>query len=317
MPRRAVRMKRRAVRARHDPALRRMQLRPGAYELGKRGVVRFDWRDPYHLAVGLSWPRFLAVLVGFDLAVNVAFATLYWAVPGCLTHARPGAFADAFFFSMETLATVGYGVMAPATLYGHLVAAVEIVSGMTFTALATGLIFVRFARPRAKILYADRAVVSRHNGRRTLMVRIANGRASLLVDGAARLYALIAERTAEGEFYRRIHELPLVRVRIPVFGLTWTLMHVLDETSPLVAYDPARLRADEVRLFLAVTARDPTLAAEVHDMHDYGADDIAFGMRYSEAVSVDEAGRPIADLSRVSDIEPEDRVAGDAPGPGG
>ncbi len=283
----------------------RMQLRAGAYELGKRGAVRFDWRDPYHVAVGLTWPRFLALLVALDLAVNAGFATLYWAVPGCLENARPGSFGDAFFFSMETLATVGYGRMAPLTTYGHVVSATEIVTGMMFTALATGLTFVRFSRPRAKILYADQAVVTRHNGRPTLMIRIANGRTSLLVDGVARFYALIAERSAEGQFYRRIHELPLMRARIPIFGLTWTLMHVLDEASPLAGYDPARLRAEEVRLFLAVTARDPTLAAEVHDMHDYGADDVVFGMRYADAVSVDATGRTVADLERVGDIEPE------------
>jgi inward rectifier potassium channel len=282
-----------------------MQLRAGAYEIGKRGAIRFDWRDPYHVAVGLTWPRFLALFVAIDLAVNAGFAALYWAVPGCLENARPGSFADAFFFSMETLATVGYGRMAPVTTYGHLVSATEIVSGTMFTALATGLAFVRFARPRANILYAERAVVTRHNGRPTLMVRIANGRTSLLVDGMARFYALIAERSAEGQFYRRIQELALVRARIPIFGLTWTLMHVLDEASPLAGYDQARLRAEDVRLFLAVTVRDPTLAAEVHDMHDYGAQDVVFGMRYADAVTVDPGGRTVADLERVGEIEPE------------
>jgi inward rectifier potassium channel len=282
-----------------------MRLRMGAYELGKRGVSRFDWRDPYHVAVGLTWPRFLAALIASDLALNAAFATLYWAVPGSLLNARPGSFADAFFFSMETLATVGYGVMSPATTYAHVVASGEIITGLIFTALATGVAFVRFSRPRAKILWASRAVVTHHNGRPTLMVRVANGRTSILVDGSARFYALIAERTQEGQFYRRIHELELVRTRIPIFGLTWTVMHVLDESSPLAGFDPARLRAEEVRLFLRVSARDPTLAAEVHDMHDYGPEDIAFGMRYAEAVTIDAAGRPVADLERVGQIEPE------------
>lgn len=282
-----------------------MQLRAGAYEIGKRGAVRYDWRDPYHAAVGLSWPWFLVVMIGLDLALNAVFAGFYWAVPGCLANARPGSFGDAFFFSLETLATVGYGVMSPATVYGHVIASSEILTGMMFTALATGLTFVRFSRPRAKILYAPSAVVARHNGQRTLMVRIANGRTSLLVDGAARFYALIAERTVEGAYFRRIHELPLVRAHIPVFGLTWTLMHVLDAASPLAGFDLAMLRAREVRLFLAVTARDPTLAAEVHDIHDYGPDEIAFGMRYAEAVTVDDAGRSVADLRRVGDLEPE------------
>ena len=286
-----------------------MKLRSDAYELGKQGAIRFDWRDPYHVAVGLSWPRFLVAMIGLELALNGAFAVLYWAVPGCLANAGPGSFADAFFFSLETLATVGYGVMAPVTLYGHAVASGEILTGMMFTALATGLTFVRFSRPRAKILYADQAVVTRHNGRRTLMLRIANGRESLLVDGAARLYALIAERTAEGQYYRRIHELLLVRPRIPVFGLTWTLMHALDAASPLDGYDAARMTDEEVRLFLVVTARDPTLAAEVHDIHDYGPADVIFGMRYAEAVTVDASGRPVADLRLVGALEPEDAVS--------
>ena len=287
------------------PSRARYRLHGDAYEIGKRGAVRFDWRDPYHIAVGLSWPRFLVLMIGLDLALNAGFAALYWAVPGCLANARPGSFADAFFFSLETLATVGYGVMAPVTLWGHAVASAEILAGMMFTALATGLTFVRFSRPRAKILYADRAVVSRHDGALTLMLRIANGRDSLLVDGAARLYALIAERTREGQYFRRIHELPLLRPRIPIFGLTWTLMHVLDAASPLAGMDPEALRRREVRLFLAVTARDPTLAAEVHDIHDYGAEDVAFGMRYAEAVTVDALGRPVADLRLVGTLEPE------------
>ena len=287
------------------PSRARYRLHGDAYEIGKRGAVRFDWRDPYHIAVGLSWPRFLVLMIGLDLALNAGFAALYWAVPGCLANARPGSFADAFFFSLETLATVGYGVMAPVTLWGHAVASAEILAGMMFTALATGLTFVRFSRPRAKILYADRAVVSRHDGALTLMLRIANGRDSLLVDGAARLYALIAQRTREGQYFRRIHELPLLRPRIPIFGLTWTLMHVLDAASPLAGMDPEALRRREVRLFLAVTARDPTLAAEVHDIHDYGAEDVAFGMRYAEAVTVDALGRPVADLRLVGTLEPE------------
>ncbi|MDE2006587.1 MAG: hypothetical protein KGI51_08480 [Rhodospirillales bacterium] len=282
-----------------------MQLRPGAYEIGKRGAVRFDWRDPYHIAVGLSWPRFLATMIGLELALNSGFATLYWAMPGAIANARPGSFADAFFFSLETLATVGYGVMAPATIYAHLVASAEILTGMMFVALATGLTFVRFSRPRAKILWPAQAVVARHNGRPTLMVRIANGRASLLVDGSARFYALIAERTEEGEHFRRIHELPLLRARIPIFALTWTVMHVLDGASPLAGMDAAALRARGVRLFLAVTAHDPTLAADVHDIRDFSAEEIAFGMRYAEAVSVDERGRAIADLRRVGEVEPE------------
>ena len=132
-----------------------MQLRLGAYELRKHGAPRFDWRDPYHLAVGLSWPGFVALLGGIDLAINAVFALLYAAVPGCLSLPPGSGFAGAFFFSVETLATVGYGQVAPVTLYGHIVSTAEIFAGMAFIALGTGLTFVRFSRPRARIRWAQ------------------------------------------------------------------------------------------------------------------------------------------------------------------
>jgi len=132
-------------------------------------------------------------------------------------NARPGSFADVFFFSIETLATVGYGVMAPATLYGHVVSATEIISGMGFTAIVTGLTFVRFSRPRAKIVYATHPVVTTFNGQPTLMIRIGNGRLSLMTDARARLNALIMQKTDEGSMFRRSHELRLMQDRFPLF----------------------------------------------------------------------------------------------------
>ena len=134
----------------------------GRAELGlsKLGIARFDLRDPYHLAVSLSWPGFAVALLACWLAINLVFAFLYGLSPGAIANTAGGSFASAFFFSIETLATVGYGVIAPNTLYGHVVSAVEIVVGMAFTAIFTGLLFVRFARPKAKIIAAGDAVVT-------------------------------------------------------------------------------------------------------------------------------------------------------------
>src|SRR5689334_10119336 len=185
------------------PAKDLHRVRLDRFELTKKGVRRYDLRDPYHIAVALTWPQFLLALLGLDMAINVTFALLYVAAPGSVANARHGSFADAFFFSLETLATVGYGVMAPATLYGHLVASAETMCGIAMTAIMTGLVFVRFSRPKAKILYAPHAVIASHNGRPTLMVRIANGRLNVLTDAVAQLIVLRAERTAEGVFFRR------------------------------------------------------------------------------------------------------------------
>ena len=208
-----------------------MSVRSGAFELTPRGARRYDWRDPYHVALSFSWPMFICVFVVLDLTLNLIFALAYFAQPGSIANSHPGSLADCFFFSLETLATVGYGVMAPATLYGHLVASTEILCGMAFMAIMTGLVFVRFSRPHARILYAANPVVGRFNGKPTLMVRIGNGRGLPLTDATARLGALVNEWTSEGQFYRRIVDLNLNRTHIPLFALTWTLRHEIDEAS--------------------------------------------------------------------------------------
>ena len=169
------------------PFERAARVRAGSVEFELRGISRFDPRDPYYFAIALTWPQFLMALFALYLSVNVVFAALYWLVPGSVANARPGSFADTFFFSIDTLATVGYGEMYPATLYGHVVAAIEIVCGLAFTAILTGLTFVRFSRPRSKLIFAANPVVAMHNGKPTLMVRIGNGRATMLTEGAAKL----------------------------------------------------------------------------------------------------------------------------------
>src|SRR5258706_14917166 len=253
---------------------RTMTVRLGAFELRKRGVSRFDFRDIYHHAIQTSWPRFFLALFAVDIAINVAFALLYLVRPDAIQNARPGSFSDAFFFSLETLATVGYGEMAPSSLYGHVVSAVEIMFGLTFTAIMTGLIFVRFSKPKAKIIYAEKVVVAIHNGKPHLMVRIGNGRIGLLTDVTARLGVLLIENTSEGEIFRRVYDLKLLRSRIPIFAFTWTLMHPLDEKRPLFNYGPERLDQDDVRLFLTIKARDQDLAAEVYAMQDNALADV-------------------------------------------
>jgi len=286
------------------------RVRLGSYELRKKGALRFDLRDPYHLAVALTWLQFLAVLLALYLLVNLVFAALYWLVPGSVANARLGSFPDAFFFSIETLATVGYGEMYPATAYGRLVAGSEIVCGLAFTAILTGLTFVRFSRPRAKFIFAANPVVAMHKGKPTLMVRIGNGRAAGLVDARAQLNVLLNEITADGNVLHRARELRLERAHIPIFPLFWTLMHVLDERSPLHGYDAARAIKASAQVFVLLEARDPTVATTVHEFRNYAARDIRFGMRYQDAVTTAADGAPVLDLTKIGALEPD---VGDRP----
>ena len=285
-----------------------MHVRGTAFELHKRGVARWDFSDPYHMAVTLSWPAFITAAFSLLVSINLLFAALYVARPGAVQNLPPGDLMSAFFFSVETLATVGYGEMAPATTYGHIIVSLEIVVGMAFTAIVTGLLFVRFSKPQAKILFADHAVVTNHNGRPTLMVRIANGRLTTLTNAKAQIGLLMAEVSSEGQMFRRVHDLTLQRETLPVFPLTWTLMHMINDDSPLKGLATQDLFDQDVRMFVTVEALDVELGARVQALQVYDHRQVALGMRYCEAVSRDEAGRTIADLGRLSLMEADDPV---------
>ncbi len=291
--------------ARRPPRVQELQVRIGESVLTKRGAARFEWRDPYHLAVGVGWWPFIGGVLAIDLALNLLFGLLYSLRPGSILNLPPGSYLDAVFFSVETLATVGYGVMAPQTLYGHLVATIEIVVGMGFTAITTGLLFVRIARPRPRLLFARQAVVTMHNGQRALMLRVGNGRVANLTSASARLTALLQQTTTEGQSFRAAHELRLERAWLPILALTWTLIHRLDDDSPLAGYDAERMLREGTRVFLGIEARDPVLAAVVHDLHTYEAQDIVYGMRFADAVTTDADGHITVDLTRLHDLEPE------------
>jgi len=293
------------LRIQRGPRERVAWVRLGDYEFEKKGVSRFDVRDPYHLAVASSWPQFLAALLALYLLVNLVFAVLFWMVPGSVANVRPGTPWDDFFFSIETLSTVGYGEMYPATLYGHLIVSAEIPCGLAFTAILTGLTFVRFSRPRAKLVFAANPVVAMHNGQPTMMIRVANGRAAPLMDATAKLSVLLCETTADGNVIRRAQELSLQRAHLPIFPLSWTLMHVLNEQSPMYDYSEAQAAEADVQIFLTVEARDPALAAMVHDLHTYGPKDIRFGMRYLDTITVADDGTPVADLTKINALGPD------------
>lgn len=273
--------------------------------LSKTGVARYDLSDPYHTALTVPWAWFLAGVAGLYGLINIVFALAYYAQPGSIVNAHPGSLLDPFFFSIETFATVGYGEMYPANAYSHWVAGVEIVVGMTFTAIVTGLIFVRFSKPRARILYAERPVITRHDGKPTLMLRFANGRMYVLTDTTARLSLLRRYDSAEGATFRRAVDLQLATSRFALFALTLTILHVIDETSPLFGLTEEEIAAGDMRLFLTIEAHDPALGATVRDLQSYEAAQIAFGMRYADAVSRSEDGRNRADLTRISLLEPE------------
>ena len=261
-------------------------------------------KDIYHFLLKRSWTAFFLVVASGFLCANALFALLYVAQPGAVQNARPGSFEDAFFFSVQTLATIGYGGMAPATRYAHVVVTFEALIGILSVALVTGITFSKFARPTARIVFSDRMVVTSRNGVPHLMFRLANWRQNQVLEAQLRLAILLTETTAEGETLRRPHELTLTRDRNPLFSLTWLAMHKIDESSPLHASGAVdRLRAQKAQLFVTLYGVDETVGQNIHARHRYELDDIVWGGRFRDLLTDLEDGSRLLDYRVFHEIE--------------
>jgi len=204
--------------------------------------------DLYYWVMEMSWPMFIGLVSLLFLVINIVFGLIYAAMPGAVVNAQPYSVVDGFFFSVDTLGTVGYGVMAPATRFAHAIASIEILTGLFFSATMTGLIFARFARPRQSLEFSRVAVIGRHQGSKALMVRVASTRSRALADAQAQMSFLETHHLGEGRFFRSLVTLPLVRDTNPLLGLSWTLVHLLADDSPVLA-----ALASEDRFLLTVT----------------------------------------------------------------
>ena len=267
------------------------------------GANRHDLSDLYHLILTLSWPQFFIAVLGFYVVVNTLFALAFMAQPDSIAHATPGSFADAFFFSIETLATVGYGYMNPRTFYGHTVAAIEILVGILCFAVVTGLVFARFSRPTARVIFSRNALIDAFNGKPTLMLRVANRRQNQILEAAASMTLVRDETTLEGRPFRRFYDLEIVRSRTPAFALTWTIMHTIDAASPLHGWTESWLCDCDAQLVVTITGLDETLAQAIHARHDYAATDILAGHQFVDVLVSTPGKGAHVDLARFHDVE--------------
>jgi inward rectifier potassium channel len=274
---------------------RRPQLRrPRKIHIAKQDDGRFQvegvgawyryWRDPYHLMLIIPWWGFISIISLAYIAINAGFAFLYLLGGDCLTGARPGSYEDAFFFSVHTLGSIGYGVIAPKTTYANMIVTLEAITSLFAIAVVTGLAFARFSKPTARVLFSRYAVIMPHNKIPTLMFRLANERENLILEATIRLYLLQNEITEEGEFFYRIHTLDLIRDVTPNFMLSWTVMHPIIRSSPLFRATPEELYARNVQLIVSLTGTDETVSDQVHVRHQYGSQQILFDYRFVDVV---------------------------------
>ena len=273
----------------------------GSREIIAEGLNLSFWADISHRCMTASWPSFIAGAAAVFVIFNAIFASLYWIGNNPVANVPGGAYIDYLYFSIETLSTAGYGDMHPQTHYGHFIAAVELFTGIFSMSLMTGLIFARFSRPSARLLFADNPVISHHEGKQTLMVRFANERQNIIGNATAKLWLLKNVVSQEGRSFRRFYELPLLRNEHPALALSWTLYHVIDEDSPLHGQTADDLETSSVTLVVVVGGFDVVAAQGVHGRKSYDHPEILFGHRYADILSKMDDGRLRIDYGKFHD----------------
>jgi inward rectifier potassium channel len=280
----------------------------GQREVETYGLGTGFWSDLYHRSMTVYWPVFFGTAAAIFVLLNAVFAGIYWLGDKPIANVSDTLPLplSLFYFSIETLATVGYGDMHPQTNYGHIVATVEIFTGMSFLAVMTGLIFARFSRPKARFVFARHPVVTTYQGGPTLMIRIANARHDTISQATARLWLFRLESTKEREQFRRYYELKLERSEHPMFSLSWTLFHIIDETSAFYGMTTEDFVAAEGALILNVTGVDDNSAQRLYARQIYSRHDIRWRHRYRDITSLSVKGRLVLDYSKFHDVVAEE-----------
>ncbi len=280
-----------------------VSVRVGQFEFLKVNAGKQEWRDIYHWILSLTWTRFAALMTGIYLAINAVFALFYSFGDG-IDGMERGSFLDAFFFSVQTLATVGYGHMYPVTLYAHIVTTIEIVLGVFLVAVFTGVIFVRFSRPTARIEFSNRIVIAPFKGKPTLMLRIANLRHHSMAEADFKIMLSRDEPVEQDESFRHFYLLKLHFDHLITFPAALTLRHTIDEKSPLFGETAETLQANDATLIASVVCIETVIPATVQSERGYSWRDVRFGERFVDIYSDRQEGRITVDYGRLHETEP-------------
>ena len=294
------------------PSGARRVRQPLGYSFWIVGDERAVLRDAYHTFLRMRWSLALGLIAVAFLAINLVYASIYYAVGG-IDGVQRGSFFDVLVFSVQTLGTIGYGVMVPKSSVANTVMIAEAITSIMFAALATGLVFAKFSRPNARVAFSTNAVITMHEGKSTLLFRVGNRRSNTIVEARIHVIASTTTVTKEGETFYKMHDLELVRDRMSGMRRGWVVMHVIDETSPLHGLDAEGLAKSEVELEVSLVGFDDVTMQTVHALHQYGDQEIKFGQRFADTIRPLPGGDMILDLRQfdvtVPDSLPRDSVA--------
>ena len=271
----------------------------------RRGAPSALRRDLYFYFMAGGWGRLLGSLLLIYLMINLVFAALYIVEPGSVANARLGSFVDAFFFSVQTISTIGYGAMSPSSDYANVLVTVEAVVGVLGVAMATGLMFAKASRPKASVLFSDVCVVTRYEGTPSLMFRVGNARGNEVVEASMRLTLLKDEVSPEGHRLRKLYDLKLRRDTSPLFVLSWVLIHPIDEESPLYGVTQEGASEQIAALIATMTGFDATYAHTTHARCFYYPEQLRWGHRFVDVISNLSDGRMVIDYNAFHQTHPE------------
>ncbi|MGH6987202.1 MAG: ion channel [Caulobacteraceae bacterium] len=277
----------------------------GARDARYVGLKRRAFADAYHVLLTMPLAVFFGLAAAAFVAFNALFAGLYLIDPGGVAQMRPGSFTDGFFFSVQTVTTLGYGVMAPKSLYADILSTAEVAVGISAIAAAASILFARISRPTARIMFSDKAVVTPFEGVPTLMFRAANRRRNLVLEAEVSVTLIRDAASAEGHVLRRFDPLRVVRSRSPLFFLTWQVMHPIDAQSPLLGLSRADLEAMDAEILVVMTGTDETFASLIHARTSYRSDEIVWNARLADIFAQDEEGGRLIDFNHFHEVVEE------------
>jgi inward rectifier potassium channel len=269
----------------------------GTFNVVREGMRFWETLSVYHALLTMTWVRFFTVMAGAYLGLNALFATLYLlcganALSGHAPSDTWGAVQRAFFFSVQTLSTVGFGAVSPATLTANLVVTFEAVTGLIVFALASGLAFARFSRPVANIIFSKSAIIAPYHGITALEFRITNGRKNQIIELDATLMYTRFEEGPDGPV-RRFYRLELERAHVTFFPLSWTIVHPINEASPLWGVTREEMQAASGEFLCLLTGIDETFSQTVHARSSYLAEEVIWNVRFADIFERARDGKPL------------------------
>lgn len=275
---------------------------PFRMNVKRMGMKKSFFKDIYHLVLAATWFEFFLVNTTLYLCMNMFFATLYMWGGDNILNAGVGSYWDAFVFSFQTSTTIGYGHYIPANAYADAIVILDTLSGIIFVAITTGLAFAKFSRPTANVLFSERCVIHKYEGKKTLFFRVANARDSHIADATIDASIIMAEKSQEGVTMQRIRDLKLVRSKSPIFALSWTVMHIIDETSPLLTLTWEDLVERNVRIVISLTGIDDWSSQLVHSTHLYKYEEIVYNMKFADILIDNHDDSITMDYSRFNEL---------------